>query len=254
MRISTIINPNDKHYFEVGVKHIQLIIRDSSNNIELGGDIISNITLSRSDIVNITPFKGEKLYFFNGDKNPVKIEYQLSEVVISIKEQRFSDLDALLIDEIITPVKISEIMTPVKIEQPVAVEVSGGTALEITGAVDINTPDKPIDVNIVGGGGGGGGGDALSVTSSENFTIEMARPVGFKIAENQKGWFIQTYSDSVGVLLVRVDIDAFTRASFCELSAGDSAFLPFSQDISLFAHKYNDEPNTRILGHVTAVY
>ncbi len=229
MRVSILINPKEYHYFEVGIKHIQLIIRDASHNINLGGDVISDITLSRSDIVNITPFKGEKLYFYNQNENAVKIEYQLSDVVISIKEQRYSEMDTITVDQVLEPITIKEIQTPVK------VEVYGEAGLNVTGTVAVETPKDPLKVHItgsdidMGSGGGGSGGGGFFQTGTHEIDLNTNN---FFLAGNEKRSGLLFQAKHTNTLLIKIGVTVSrVFKTYVELNAGDSVYLPLTEEI-----------------------
>ena len=110
MRRKITIEPNGDYYFDVSKSALILIIRNASANVSLSGDSLSEIELSRSDIVNVESFRNKRMFFVNNNDYSVELEFQISDVRISIREQRMSiDNNSFVVDEIISPVVVSKI-------------------------------------------------------------------------------------------------------------------------------------------------
>ena len=90
MRRKITIEPNGDYYFDVSKSALILIIRNASANVSLSGDSLSEIELSRSDIVNVESFRNKRMFFVNNNDYSVELEFQISDVRISIREQRMS--------------------------------------------------------------------------------------------------------------------------------------------------------------------
>ncbi|HFQ5248427.1 TPA: hypothetical protein ACGVAQ_003032 [Vibrio vulnificus] len=126
MRRKITIKQNDAYAFDIGKNSLILIIRDTTENIMLEGDSISGVELSRSDIVTVTEYREQRVFLRNHNAQAVTVEFQLSDVPISIREQRMSINGGIVVDEIATPVEVSKVTAPISIEGVVPVTFDGG--------------------------------------------------------------------------------------------------------------------------------
>ena len=135
MRRPFIIEPSKEYEFIVGQLDKFLIMRNLTSNIILRSDTFdSDLTLSRSDTVDVSMLERVKMKFVNETDVVIAGEFQLSPLDIRIKEQKMNVDGSVVVSEISEPVEINSIAKPV-------------TVKEILLPVEINSIAKPITVN-----------------------------------------------------------------------------------------------------------
>lgn len=239
MRRTITLKPNENYSFDIGRMSLILIIRDATRNVIFYGDSISEIELSRSDIVAVVKYQQQRVFLRNDNDVDITVEFQLSDVQISIREQRMALEGGVVVEEITTPIQVSEIQAPVKISGVVPVDISEPVRVE--GGVSINNLPDVQQVNV----------NNLPETQAVNITnhkevqkvevlnqpnvITHVRAVGdirltstgFHTVvgnEGRKGLLVQASDANKSVIIL---------CGFMRLKAGGVATLPASNNVTI---------------------
>lgn len=141
MRRTITLKPNENYSFDIGRMSLILIIRDATRNVIFYGDSISEIELSRSDIVAVVKYQQQRVFLRNDNDVDITVEFQLSDVQISIREQRMALDGGVVVEEITTPIQVSEIQAPVKVSGVVPVSIDKAVPVLLESVAVSNFPD-----------------------------------------------------------------------------------------------------------------
>lgn len=142
MRRKITLKPNANYPFDIGRMSLILIIRDTTRNVIFYGDSISEIELSRSDIVAVVKYQQQRVFLRNDNDVDITVEFQLSDVQISIREQRMALEGGVVVEEITTPIQVSEIQAPVKVSGVVPVSIDKAVPVLLESVAVSNFPEK----------------------------------------------------------------------------------------------------------------
>lgn len=142
MRRKITLKPNENYPFDIGRMSLILIIRDTTRNVIFYGDSISEIELSRSDIVAVVKYQQQRVFLRNDNDVDITVEFQLSDVQISIREQRMALDGGVVVEEITTPIQVSEIQAPVKVSGVVPVSIDKAVPVLLESVAVSNFPEK----------------------------------------------------------------------------------------------------------------
>ncbi|MGL4379655.1 MAG: hypothetical protein ACRCTB_00850 [Vibrio sp.] len=174
MRRTITLAAGSEYAFDIGRNALILVIRNATANVVFRGDSLTPIELSRSDIVHVNDFRNKRMFFSNETDKSITVEFQLSDVPISIREQRVNVDNAITVGSIVDPVEVTEILAPVSISGVVPVSLDGGVAVS-------NFPEVQ-PVSIVGG------------FSAEPQTQVISRKMSSGVIAIPDGWRITHFS------------------------------------------------------------
>lgn len=138
MRRTVVIGAGGDYFFNVSSSNEFLIIRESDSNVVFAADNFTPLELSRGDNVNVKRFQMARTKLSNPNDFDITVEYQLSDVPISVPPKMVGIDGSVGISSIESPIAIQRIIEKVTVK---AIE----SIVNIKGKVNV---DNKLDVDV----------------------------------------------------------------------------------------------------------
>lgn len=148
MRRTITLDSGAEYPINISSRDNYLIIRVATNNVMFGSDNLNFKELSQSDVLVITKYQQQHVIFRNDNEETITVEFQFSDIPISIKERNMNIENAVTVDEILNPIDVDKILNPVAVEKiNQSVKVSGiENTVTVGGEVSVSEVKKTVSV------------------------------------------------------------------------------------------------------------